>query len=214
MGEEVGQFNGAYKITKGLLDKFSEKRIIDTPITEMGFAGIAVGAAMAGLKPVCEFMTFNFSMQAIDQVVNSAGKTLYMSGGKVSVPIVFRGPNGAAAGVAAQHSQCFAAWYGSVPGLKVRSLLFCLRLNLRIEKTPCNVKVVSPYSAEDARGLIKAAIRDPNPVVVLENELMYGVSFHLGDDVLHPDFVVPIGKAKVSSILPSTDLGQLQILFF
>jgi len=121
MGEEVGQFNGAYKITKGLLDKFSEKRIIDTPITEMGFAGIAVGAAMAGLKPVCEFMTFNFSMQAIDQVVNSAGKTLYMSGGKVSVPIVFRGPNGAAAGVAAQHSQCFAAWYGSVPGLKVRS---------------------------------------------------------------------------------------------
>ena len=175
LGEEVGQFNGAYKITKGLLDKFSDKRVIDTPITEMGFAGIAVGAAMAGLKPICEFMTFNFSMQAIDQVVNSAAKTLYMSGGKVQVPIVFRGPNGAAASVGAQHSQCFAAWYGSVPGLKV----------------------VSPWSAEDARGLLRAAIRDPNPVVVLENEIMYGVPFNLSEEVLSPDFLVPIGKAKV-----------------
>lgn len=175
LGEEVGQYNGAYKVTKGLLDKFGEKRVIDTPITEMGFAGMAVGAAMAGLKPICEFMTFNFSMQAIDQVVNSAAKTLYMSGGKVQVPIVFRGPNGAAAGVAAQHSQDFAAWYGSVPGLKV----------------------VSPWSAEDARGLLRAAIRDPNPVVVLENEIMYGQSFAMSEESLNPDFLIPFGKAKV-----------------
>ncbi|KAI9362522.1 thiamine diphosphate-binding protein [Zopfochytrium polystomum] len=175
LGEEVARYNGAYKVTKGLLDKFGEKRVIDTPITEMGFAGIAVGAALAGLKPICEFMTFNFSMQAIDHVVNSAAKTRYMSGGTIEVPIVFRGPNGAAAGVAAQHSQCFAAWYGSVPGLKV----------------------VSPWSAEDAKGLLKAAIRDPNPVVVLENELMYGISFDVSDAVLSKDFVLPFGKAKV-----------------
>jgi len=175
IGEEVAQYNGAYKISKGLLDKFGDKRIIDTPITEMGFAGLGVGAAMAGLKPIVEFMTFNFAMQAIDQIVNSAAKTLYMTGGKAKVPIVFRGPNGSAAGVAAQHSQCFAAWYGSVPGLKV----------------------VSPYSAEDARGLLKAAIRDPNPVVVLEHELMYGVNFQVSDEALSPDFVLPIGKAKV-----------------
>jgi pyruvate dehydrogenase E1 component beta subunit len=175
LGEEVAKYNGAYKVSKGLLEKFGEKRVIDTPITEMGFAGIAVGAALAGLKPICEFMTFNFSMQAIDHIVNSAAKTRYMSGGAVGCPIVFRGPNGAASGVAAQHSQCFAAWYGSVPGLKV----------------------VSPYSAEDAKGLLKAAIRDPNPVVFLENELMYGVSFPVSDAVLKDDFLLPIGKAKV-----------------
>jgi len=181
LGEEVAMYNGAYKVTKGLLDKFGDQRVIDTPITEMGFAGIAVGAALAGLKPICEFMTFNFSMQAIDHIVNSAGKTKYMSGGTVDVPIVFRGPNGAAAGVAAQHSQCFAAWYGSVPGLKV----------------------VSPWSAEDAKGLLKAAIRDPGPVVVLENELMYGQSFDVADTVMSKDFLLPIGKAKVE--LEGTD---------
>ncbi|KAJ3160994.1 pyruvate dehydrogenase E1, beta subunit [Irineochytrium annulatum] len=175
LGEEVAQYNGAYKVTKGLLEKFGEKRVIDTPITEIGFAGIAVGAALAGLKPICEFMTFNFSMQAIDHVVNSAAKTRYMSGGTVQCPIVFRGPNGAAAGVGAQHSQCFAAWYGSVPGLKV----------------------VSPWSAEDAKGLLKASIRDPNPVVCLENELMYGITFDVSSEVLSKDFVLPIGKAKV-----------------
>lgn len=175
LGEEVGQYNGAYKVSKGLLEKFGEKRVVDTPITEMGFAGMAVGAAMAGLKPICEFMTFNFSMQAIDQVVNSAAKSHYMSGGKALIPIVFRGPNGAAAGVAAQHSQCFAAWYGSIPGLKV----------------------VSPYNSEDARGLLKSAIRDPNPVVCLENELMYGVSFELSNEAQSPDFLIPIGKAKI-----------------
>jgi pyruvate dehydrogenase E1 component beta subunit len=180
LGEEVAQYNGAYKVTKGLLDKFGPQRVIDTPITEMGFAGIAVGAALAGLKPICEFMTFNFSMQAIDQIVNSAAKTRYMSGGTVQCPIVFRGPNGAAAGVAAQHSQCFAAWYGSVPGLKV----------------------VSPYSAEDAKGLLKAAIRDPNPIVVLENEIMYGQNFEYADDapIWSEDFVLPIGKAKVERV--------------
>ncbi|KAI8914117.1 thiamine diphosphate-binding protein [Entophlyctis helioformis] len=175
LGEEVAQYNGAYKISKGLLEKFGEKRVIDTPITEMGFAGIAVGAALAGLRPICEFMTFNFSLQAIDHIVNSAAKTRYMSGGQIAVPIVFRGPNGAAAGVGAQHSQCFAAWYGSVPGLKV----------------------VSPWSAEDAKGLLKAAIRDPNPVVFLENEIMYGQSFAVSDAVLKSDFVLPLGKAKV-----------------
>ncbi|KAI0226303.1 pyruvate dehydrogenase E1, beta subunit [Massospora cicadina] len=164
LGEEVAQYNGAYKVSKGLLDKFGPKRVIDTPITEMGFAGLAVGAALEGLKPICESMTFNFSMQAIDHVVNSAAKTYYMSGGIVKCPIVFRGPNGAAAGVGAQHSQCFAAWYGSVP---------------------------------DAKGLMKAAIRDPNPVVFLENELLYGVSFPVSDEVLSKDFVLPIGKAKV-----------------
>jgi pyruvate dehydrogenase E1 component beta subunit len=175
IGEEVGQYQGAYKVSRGLLEKLGPKRVIDTPITEMGFAGIAVGAALAGLRPICEFMTFNFSMQAIDHIVNSAAKQRYMSGGMVQCPVVFRGPNGAAAGVAAQHSQCFAAWYGSVPGLKV----------------------ISPYSAEDAKGLLKAAIRDPNPVVFLENELMYGISFPVSAEFLKDDFLLPIGKAKV-----------------
>lgn len=178
LGEEVAMYNGAYKVTKGLLDKYGDQRVIDTPITEMGFAGIAVGAGLAGLKPICEFMTFNFSMQAIDHVVNSAAKTKYMSGGTIDCPIVFRGPNGAASGVGAQHSQCFAAWYGSVPGLKV----------------------VSPWSAEDCKGLLKAAIRDPNPVVFLENELMYGTSFEVADTVMSKDFVLPIGKAKVELV--------------
>jgi pyruvate dehydrogenase E1 component beta subunit len=154
LGEEVGEYQGAYKITKGLLQKFGPERMLDTPITEAGFTGLGVGAAFLGLKPIVEFMTFNFAMQAIDHIINSAAKTNYMSGGTINVPIVFRGPNGAAAGVAAQHSQCFAAWYGQVPGLKV----------------------VVPYSAEDARGLLKAAIRDPDPVVFLENELMYATS--------------------------------------
>jgi pyruvate dehydrogenase E1 component beta subunit len=155
-----------------LLDEFGPKRIIDTPITEMGFAGLGVGAAFSGLKPIVEFMTFNFSMQAIDQIVNSAAKTLYMSGGQQSSPIVFRGPNGAASRVAAQHSQCYASWYAHCPGLKV----------------------VAPWSGEDAKGLLKAAIRDPNPVVVLENEMMYGQSFDVPDD---PEFLVPIGSAKI-----------------
>ncbi|QRV72434.1 pyruvate dehydrogenase E1 component beta subunit [Ceratobasidium sp. AG-Ba] len=175
MGEEVARYNGAYKVTKGLLDKFGEKRVIDTPITEMGFAGLAVGAALAGLRPICEFMTFNFAMQAIDQIVNSGGKTYYMSGGNVPCPVVFRGPNGAASGVAAQHSQDYAAWYGSVPGLKV----------------------VSPWSAEDCKGLLKAAIRDPNPVVFLENEMLYGVSFPMSQEAMSEDFLLPIGKCKV-----------------
>lgn len=175
MGEEVAQYDGAYKISKGLWKKHGDKRVVDTPITEMGFAGIAVGAAFAGLRPICEFMTFNFSMQAIDQIINSAAKTYYMSAGRVPVPIVFRGPNGAAAGVAAQHSQDFSAWYAHCPGLKV----------------------VCPYSAEDAKGLLKAAIRDDNPVVFLENEILYGQSFPVGDEVLSDDFVVPIGKAKI-----------------
>jgi len=175
LGEEVAQYDGAYKVSKGLWRKYGDKRVIDTPITEMGFAGIAVGAAMAGLRPICEFMTFNFSMQAIDQVINSAAKTYYMSAGTVPVPIVFRGPNGAAAGVAAQHSQCFASWYSHCPGLKV----------------------LSPYNSEDARGLLKSAIRDNDPVVHLENELMYGVSFEVSDEALDPDFLIPIGKAKI-----------------
>ncbi|PIL37114.1 hypothetical protein GSI_00806 [Ganoderma sinense ZZ0214-1] len=175
LGEEVARYNGAYKVTKGLLDKFGEKRVVDTPITEMGFAGLAVGSAFAGLRPICEFMTFNFAMQAIDQIINSAAKTHYMSGGVLPCPIVFRGPNGAAAGVAAQHSQDYAAWYGSVPGLKV----------------------VSPWSAEDCKGLLKAAIRDPNPVVFLENELMYGVTFPMSQEAMSDNFLLPIGKAKV-----------------
>jgi len=175
MGEEVAQYNGAYKVSKGLFEKLGGKRIIDTPITEMGFAGLAVGAAMAGLRPICEFMTFNFSLQAIDHLVNSAAKTRYMSGGMMHVPIVFRGPNGPAAAVAAQHSQCFAAWYGSVPGMKV----------------------VAPYDCEDARGLLKSAIRDDNPVVCLENEIMYGVTFPLSEEAKSPDFLIPIGKAKI-----------------
>jgi pyruvate dehydrogenase E1 component beta subunit len=172
MGEEVAEYNGAYKVTQGLLDEFGAKRVIDTPITEHGFAGLAVGAAFSGLRPVVEFMTFNFAMQAIDQIINSAAKTAYMSGGQVSSPMVFRGPNGAASRVGAQHSQCYAAWYGAIPGLKV----------------------VSPYSAADCKGLLKAAIRDPNPVVFLENELTYGLSF---EEEYDDDHVVEIGKAKV-----------------
>ncbi len=172
MGEEVAEYQGAYKITQGLLDEFSAKRVIDTPITEHGFTGLGVGAAMAGLKPIVEFMTFNFAMQAIDQIINSAAKTLYMSGGQMGAPIVFRGPNGAAARVGAQHSQDYASWYAHVPGLKV----------------------IQPYSAADAKGLLKAAIRDPNPVIFLENEILYGHSFEIPD---MDDFVLPIGKAKI-----------------
>jgi len=175
IGEEVAQYNGAYKVTKGLWAKYGSERVIDTPITEMGIAGIAAGAAWGGLRPVCEFMTWNFALQAIDQIINHAAKQLYMSAGDINVPIVFRGPNGSAAGVAAQHSQDFTAWYMSVPGLKV----------------------VSPYSSEDARGMIKAAIRDNNPVCVLENELLYGVSYPVSPAALDKDFVVPFGKLKV-----------------
>eukprot|EP00540_Astrosyne_radiata_P020761 CAMPEP_0116836430 /NCGR_PEP_ID=MMETSP0418-20121206/8093_1 /TAXON_ID=1158023 /ORGANISM="Astrosyne radiata, Strain 13vi08-1A" /LENGTH=341 /DNA_ID=CAMNT_0004466201 /DNA_START=170 /DNA_END=1198 /DNA_ORIENTATION=- len=175
MGEEVAQYQGAYKVTKGLYQKYGDKRVIDTPITEAGFAGLGVGASFCDLKPVIEFMTFNFSMQAIDHVVNSAAKQYYMSGGDLPCPIVFRGPNGNAAGTAAQHSQCFASWYSSVPGLKV----------------------LSPWNSEDAKGLIKAAIRDPNPVVVLEHELMYGVSFPMSEEAQSKDFVIEIGKAKI-----------------
>ncbi|KAK9425716.1 putative Pyruvate dehydrogenase E1 component subunit beta [Seiridium unicorne] len=175
LGEEVAQYNGAYKVTKGLLDRFGDRRVIDTPITESGFCGLAVGAALSGLNPVCEFMTFNFAMQAIDQIVNSAAKTLYMSGGIQPCNITFRGPNGFAAGVGAQHSQDYSAWYGSIPGLKV----------------------VTPWSAEDAKGLLKAAIRDPNPVIVLENELMYGQSFPMSEAAQKDDFVLPFGKAKI-----------------
>ncbi|WOL16162.1 pyruvate dehydrogenase E1 component subunit beta-2, mitochondrial [Canna indica] len=175
MGEEVGEYQGAYKISKGLLEKYGPDRVLDTPITEAGFAGIGVGAAYYGLRPVVEFMTFNFSMQAIDHLINSAAKSNYMSAGQISVPIVFRGPNGAAAGVGAQHSQCFAAWYAHVPGLKV----------------------LTPYSAEDARGLLKAAIRDPDPVVFLENELLYGESFPVSAEVFDSSFCLPIGKAKI-----------------
>ena len=172
MGEEVAEYEGAYKVTQGLLDEFSDKRVIDTPITEHGFAGLGVGAAFGELRPVIEFMTFNFSMQAIDQIINSAAKTLYMSGGQMGCPIVFRGPNGAASRVAAQHSQCYASWYAHCPGLKV----------------------VSPWSAADAKGLLKSAIRDPNPVIFLENEVMYGQSFEVPE---HEDWLVPIGKAKI-----------------
>ena len=172
MGEEVGEYQGAYKISQGLLDEFGARRVIDTPITEMGFAGVGVGAAWGGLRPVVEFMTFNFAMQAMDHIVNSAAKTLYMSGGQLECPIVFRGPNGAAARVGAQHSQCYAAWYGHLPGLKV----------------------VMPYSAADAKGLLKSAIRDPNPVVFLENEILYGRSFEVP---ALDDFTVPIGKARI-----------------
>jgi pyruvate dehydrogenase E1 component beta subunit len=172
MGEEVAEYQGAYKVTQGLLDEFGAKRVIDTPITEQGFAGLGVGAAFGELRPVIEFMTFNFAMQAIDQIINSAAKTLYMSGGQMGCPIVFRGPNGAASRVAAQHSQCYASWYAHCPGLKV----------------------VAPYSAADAKGLLKAAIRDPNPVIFLENEVMYGQSFEVPDQ---DDWIVPIGKAKI-----------------
>lgn len=172
MGEEVAEYQGAYKVTQGLLQEFGAKRVVDTPITEHGFAGMAVGAAMTGLRPIVEFMTFNFAMQAIDQIINSAAKTLYMSGGQMGAPMVFRGPNGAAARVGAQHSQCYAAWYSHIPGLKV----------------------VMPYTAADAKGLLKAAIRDPNPVIFLENEILYGQTF---DVPKLDDFVLPIGKARI-----------------
>jgi pyruvate dehydrogenase E1 component beta subunit len=172
MGEEVAEYQGAYKVSQGLLQEFGARRVIDTPITEHGFAGIGVGAAMAGLKPIVEFMTFNFAMQAMDQIINSAAKTLYMSGGQMGCAIVFRGPNGAAARVAAQHSQDYSAWYSQVPGLKV----------------------VAPYSAADYKGLLKAAIRDPNPVIFLENEMLYG---HSGEVPKLDDYVIPIGKARV-----------------
>ncbi len=172
LGEEVAQYQGAYKISQGLLEEFGARRVIDTPITEHGFAGMAVGAAMNGLRPIVEFMTFNFAMQAMDQIINSAAKTLYMSGGQMGCPIVFRGPNGAASRVAAQHSQCYASWYAHCPGLKV----------------------VAPWSSADAKGLLRAAIRDPNPIVFLENEILYGQSFDCPTDA---DFVLPIGKAKI-----------------
>ena len=171
MGEEVAEYQGAYKVTQGLLEEFGEKRVIDSPITEHGFAGLGVGAAFAGLRPIIEFMTFNFAMQAIDQIINSAAKTLYMSGGQVKCPIVFRGPNGAAARVGAQHSQNYASWYSHVPGLTV----------------------ISPYDATDSKGLLKSAIKSPNPVVFLENELLYGESFDLDDSIEY----IPIGKARV-----------------
>lgn len=175
MGEEVAQYQGAYKVTKGLYEKYGDKRVIDTPITEMGFTGLAVGAAYKDLRPIVEFMTINFSMQAIDQIVNSAAKQFYMSGGDLACPIVFRGPNGFSAGTAAQHSQCFAAWYSSIPGLKV----------------------VAPYDCEDHKGLTKAAIRDPNPVMILEHELMYGVTFPMSEKAQSSDFVLPLDKAKI-----------------
>ncbi|WP_419729353.1 pyruvate dehydrogenase complex E1 component subunit beta [Lichenicola sp.] len=175
IGEEVAEYQGAYKVSQGLLDEFGARRVIDTPITEHGFTGMAVGAALTGLKPIVEFMTFNFAMQAIDQIINSAAKTLYMSGGQMGCPIVFRGPNGAASRVGAQHSQCYASWYAHVPGLKV----------------------VAPYSSADAKGLLRAAIQDPNPVIFLENEILYGQSFECPTD---PDFVLPIGKAKIERV--------------
>jgi pyruvate dehydrogenase E1 component beta subunit len=175
IGEEVAQYQGAYKISQGLLDEFGPKRIIDTPITEHGFTGMSVGAALNGLKPIVEFMTFNFAMQAMDQIINSATKTLYMSGGQMGCPIVFRGPNGAASRVAAQHSQCYASWYAHVPGLKV----------------------VAPWSSADAKGLLRAAIRDPNPVIMLENEILYGQTFDCPTD---EDFILPIGRAKVERV--------------
>jgi pyruvate dehydrogenase E1 component beta subunit len=175
IGEEVAQYQGAYKISQGLLDEFGPKRIIDTPITEHGFTGMAVGAALNGLKPIVEFMTFNFAMQAMDQIINSAAKTLYMSGGQMGCPIVFRGPNGAASRVAAQHSQCYASWSAHVPGLKV----------------------VAPWSSADAKGLLRAAIRDPNPVIMLENEILYGHTFDCPTD---EDFILPIGRAKVERV--------------
>jgi pyruvate dehydrogenase E1 component beta subunit len=173
IGEEVAEYQGAYKVSQGLLEEFGARRVIDTPITEQGFTGLGVGAGFAGLRPIVEFMTFNFAMQAIDQIINSAGKTRYMSGGQMSCPIVFRGPNGIAARVAAQHSQCYASWYAHCPGLKV----------------------VAPYTGADHKGLLKAAIRDPNPVVFLEHELVYGESFAIPDD---PEFIVPIGRARIA----------------
>jgi pyruvate dehydrogenase E1 component beta subunit len=172
MGEEVAEYQGAYKVTQGLLQEFGAERVVDTPITEHGFAGLGVGAAMAGLKPIVEFMTWNFAMQAMDHLINSAAKTLYMSGGQIRCPIVFRGPNGAASRVGAQHSQCYASWYAHVPGLKV----------------------VAPWDAASAKGLLKSAIRDPNPIIFLENELLYGQSFDVPED---KDFTIPLGKAAV-----------------
>jgi pyruvate dehydrogenase E1 component beta subunit len=179
IGEEVGEYEGAYKVSQGLLEEFGARRVIDTPITEQGFTGLGVGAAFAGLRPIVEFMTFNFAMQAMDQMVNSAAKTHYMSGGQMQCSIVFRGPNGAASRVGAQHSQCFASWFAHVPGFKV----------------------IAPYAADDAKGLLKSAIRDPNPVVFLENEMLYGHKFEVPDD---PDFLVPIGQARV--VRPGTDV--------
>src|ERR671914_1339528 len=179
MGEEVAEYQGAYKVTRGLLEEFGAKRVIDTPITEYGFTGMGVGAAMAGLKPIVEFMTFNFAMQAIDHIINSAAKTLYMAGGQLGCPVVFRGPNGAASRVGAQHSQEYSTWYAHCPGLKV----------------------IAPYSAADAKGLLKAAIRDPDPVVFLENEILYGHSF---DVPKLDDFVLPIGRARV--LRPGSDV--------
>ncbi len=187
MGEEVAQYQGAYKISQGLLDEFGPRRIIDTPITEHGFTGMAVGAAMNGLRPIVEFMTFNFAMQAIDQIINSAAKTLYMSGGQMGCPIVFRGPNGAASRVGAQHSQCYASWYAHVPGLKV----------------------VAPWSSADAKGLLRSSIRDPNPVVFLENEILYGQSFDCPTD---EDFTLPIGKAKVERVGKDVTIGAFSIM--
>lgn len=175
LGEEVAEYQGAYKVTQGLLQEFGSKRVVDTPITEHGFAGLSIGAAFVGLKPIVEFMTFNFSMQAIDQIINSAAKTRYMSGGQIICPIVFRGPNGAAARVGAQHSQCYASWYAHIPGLKV----------------------IAPYSADDCKGLLKAAIRDPNPVIFLENELMYGKFHEVEEEKLHKDYVVDIGVSRL-----------------
>ena len=172
MGEEVARYEGAYKVSQGLLEEFGEARVIDTPITEHGFTGLGIGAAFGGLKPVVEFMTFNFAMQAMDHLIDSAAKTNYMSGGQMGCPVVFRGPNGAAARVAAQHSQCYASWYAHIPGLHV----------------------IAPYSAADAKGLLKSAIRDPNPVIFLENEILYGRTFDVPDD---PDWLVPVGKAKI-----------------
>jgi pyruvate dehydrogenase E1 component beta subunit len=173
IGEEVAEYQGAYKVSQGLLEEFGARRVVDTPITEHGFSGLGVGAAFMGLRPIVEFMTFNFAMQAIDQIINSAAKTRYMSGGQMSCPIVFRGPNGAAARVAAQHSQCYASWYAHCPGLKV----------------------IAPYSAADAKGLLKSAIRDPNPVIMLEHEILYGATFDVPEDA---DYVVPIGRARIA----------------
>ena len=178
IGEEVGQYNGAYKVSKGMYDKYGPSRIWDTPISETGFTGISVGAGLYGLRPICEFMTWNFAMQSIDHIVNSCAKGHYMSGGDLKCPIVFRGINGVSAGVAAQHSQCFASWFANVPGLKV----------------------VAPWSVEDTRGLLKAAIRDDDPIVFLENEMMYGINFDVSDEVLGKDFLLPIGKAKIERL--------------
>lgn len=182
IGEEVARYQGAYKVSKGMWERYGDKRVIDTPISEAGFTGLAVGAGLYGLRPIVEFMTWNFALQAIDHIVNSCAKTHYMSGGDLKCAIVFRGINGVSSGVGAQHTQCFGSWYGNVPGLKV----------------------VSPYSAEDARGLLKAAIRDPDPVVVLENEMMYGIEFDLSAEVMDKDFLIPIGKAKIER--PGSDV--------